>query len=157
MTGLVELGFVWRAVACFGLTLLSGVFPWMNAEIIVLALPAVSSSPAALIGLLLAATAGQMTGKCIIYWTGRGGLRHGSPRMSAAVERWRGRIQRLRLGPTGLIFLSSSVGIPPFFVVTAIAGALRVNFPRFLLAGTAGRLVRFGALISVPEAIGRWT
>jgi membrane protein YqaA with SNARE-associated domain len=153
MTELVELAFAWRALACFGLTVLSAVLPWFNAEIIVLALPAVAPSRSALVALVLVATAGQMAGKCLVYWAGRRGVRRCTPRMSAGVERWRDQIDRLRSGPIGLIFLSSAVGIPPFFVITAVAGALRISFPRFLLAGTAGRLLRFGTLVFVPQLI----
>jgi membrane protein YqaA with SNARE-associated domain len=155
-TALLQTDFAWRALVCFGLTVLSAVFPWMSVEIIVLALPAAASSPAALAGLVLAATAGQMAGKSIVYWTGRSGASRCTPRMMARVDRWRDRMARARVGATGLIFLSSAVGVPPFFVITAVAGAVRISFPRFLLAGTAGRLLRFGALVLVPQAVGSW-
>jgi membrane protein YqaA with SNARE-associated domain len=153
MTDWMHMDLGWAALTCFGLTVLSAVIPWMHAEIVVLALPAVAPSPAALAALVMVATAGQMAGKCLVYWTGRRGFRRCTPRMTAAVERWRNRIDRLRSGPTGLIFLSSALGIPPFFVITAVAGALQVSFPRFLLAGTAGRLLRFGAIVLVPQII----
>ena len=156
MTGWTELAFPWLVLATFGLTVASAVFPWLNAEIIVLALPAVAHSRVALLALLLVATAGQMAGKCVVYWAGRQGSRHSTPRMAAAIERWRDRILHWRRGPIGLVFFSSAVGLPPFFVVTAMAGALNVDFPRFLAAGTAGRLLRFGALVFVPPLVMSW-
>jgi membrane protein YqaA with SNARE-associated domain len=152
-----HLAFPLLIAATFGLTVASAVFPWMNAEVIVLALPAVAPTRPALVLLLLVATAGQMAGKCIVYWIGRRGSKYSTPRMTRAIDRWRDRLANWRTGPMGLVFFSSAVGLPPFFVVTAMAGALRVNFPRFLVAGTAGRLVRFGALILVPQLVIAWT
>jgi membrane protein YqaA with SNARE-associated domain len=150
-----HLGFGWAAAACFGLCVASAVFPWIAVEVIVLALPAVASSPRALLALVLVATLGQMTGKAIVYWIGRGCWRWSTPRMTRAVERWGGRFANGQRGG-GLVFLSSSVGWPPFFAVAAVAGALKVHFPTFMAAGAAGRLVRFGALIFVPQALSAW-
>jgi membrane protein YqaA with SNARE-associated domain len=150
-----HLGFGWAAAACFGLTVASAVFPWIVVEVIVLALPAVAHSPRALLALLIVATLGQMTGKAIVYWIGRGCWRWSPPRLSERVERWRGRFDRGSRG-AGVVFLSSSVGWPPFFAVAAVAGALKVHFPTFMAAGAAGRLIRFGALIFVPQAIAGW-
>jgi membrane protein YqaA with SNARE-associated domain len=142
-------------LTCFGLAVASAVCPWIVAEVLVLALPAVARSPLALAGLLLTAIAGQMTGKAIVYWIGRGSTRWSTPRMTQAVDRWRGRFTSgSRAG--GLVFFSSAVGWPPFFAVTAVAGALKIHFPTFMAAGTAGRLIRFGTLILVPQLIAAW-
>lgn len=157
MADWTELAFPWLTLAIFGLAVATAVFPWMNAEIVVLALPAVAPSRAGLLVLLLAVTGGQMAGKCLVYWAGRQGSRRASPRTALAIEQWRDRVMRWRSGPIGLVFFSSAVGLPPFFVVTAMAGALRIDFARFLLAGTAGRLLRFGALVLVPQLVVAWT
>ena len=156
MMGWEHFSFGWASVCCFALTVASAVFPWMNAEIVVLALPAVARSPIALAGLVLVATAGQMTGKCLVYWAGRGSSALPSPRVARTIDDWRERMARRRSSPMALVFVSSAVGFPPFFVVTAMAGALKLNFPRFLLAGTAGRLLRFGALVCVPQIVVHW-
>lgn len=156
MTEWSHLGFAWVALACFALTIASAVLPWLNAEVIVLALPAVAHSRSALIALVLIAVAGQMTGKSFVYWAGLKGGRTASPRIARALERWRTRLTRRPSSPTTIVLLSSLVGLPPFFIITAVAGALRLNFPRFLAAGTAGRLIRFGALVFVPHLIGTW-
>ena len=52
-------------------------------------------------------------------------------------------------------FLSSAVGLPPFFATAILAGTLKFPFPRFLVAGFLGRLLRFGLIVAVP-ALGRW-
>ena len=66
-------GLPWMTLCYFGLAMVSAVFPWVNAEIIVLSIPAVASSKTVLLVLVLIATAGQMTGKCVLYWAGRNG------------------------------------------------------------------------------------
>jgi membrane protein YqaA with SNARE-associated domain len=35
--------------------------------------------------------------------------------------------------------------------MTLLAGALRMNFLTYLTAGTVGRLIRFGALVTFPQ------
>jgi membrane protein YqaA with SNARE-associated domain len=152
---LLQWHFVLSALSCFCLTVVSAIVPWVNAEIIVLSLPAVVETPVALVALVLVATAGQMTGKCAVYWVGRGGVRLPSPRIAATIERWRERQRKCRTNPLGLVLLSSAVGIPPFYVITVLAGVLRISFPRYLLFGTIGRLLRFGALVLVPYGLGR--
>jgi membrane protein YqaA with SNARE-associated domain len=148
-----EMGFGLACLCCFGLTIASAVFPWLSAEIIVLALPAVAHSKWALTGLVLIAVAGQMTGKCLVYWLGSRGARVASVKMTARIERWRARLTRGRWSPVGVVFLSSAVGVPPFFAITAIAGAMKLNFGGFVAAGTAGRLIRFGALVVLAARI----
>ena len=69
-------GDAWMFLGCFAYTLVSAIFPWINAELLVLSLPLMASSPTELLALLLVATAGQMLGKCAVYWSGRGA---GSP------------------------------------------------------------------------------
>jgi membrane protein YqaA with SNARE-associated domain len=125
----------------------------VNAEVIVLSLPAFASSRWTLALLVAIATAGQMTGKLAIYWAGRGGARVPSPKVAAALERWAPRFRDRRSKAAGLIMLSSAVGIPPFFITTLLAGAVRMHVATFLLAGTCGRIVRFGTLVLAPELI----
>jgi membrane protein YqaA with SNARE-associated domain len=143
-------------LVCFALTVASAILPWLNAEIIVLALPAVAHSRWALAVLVVTAVAGQMAGKCVVYWAGLNSVRAASPRMTRALERWRGRMTRRPSSATTIVLLSSLVGFPPFFLITAIAGALKLRFSAFLAAGTAGRLIRFGALVFVPPLVASW-
>jgi membrane protein YqaA with SNARE-associated domain len=75
--------------------------------------------------------------------------------MTARLERWRGRLTRRRSSPVAIVFLSSAVGFPPFFAITALAGALKLNFAGFLAAGTGGRLIRFAALVMLGTKVRR--
>ena len=51
-----------------------------------------------------------------------------------------------------MMTLSAIFGLPPFYVTTVAAGALRVDFVRFLLAAIFGRLLHFGVVALVPVA-----
>jgi membrane protein YqaA with SNARE-associated domain len=148
---MVESGLPWMSLTYFALAVASAVFPWVNAEVIVLSLPAVAPSKTALLLLVLIATAGQMTGKCFLYWAGRKGNRVLPGRAGKALARWRERLEARPARAVVLVLVSSVVGLPPFYLMTLLAGALRMNFLVYLTAGTAGRLVRFGALVMLPQ------
>ena len=51
----------------------------------------------------------------------------------------------------GLSYFGLAVASAIFPLMTLVAGALRMNFLAYLTAGTAGRLVRFGALVTLPQ------
>jgi membrane protein YqaA with SNARE-associated domain len=148
---MVESGLPWLVLSYFGLAVASAIFPWVNAEVIVLTLPAVAPSRAALVLLVLTATAGQMTGKCFLYWAGRKGNRVLPGRAGKALTRWRERLEARPSKAVALVLISSVVGLPPFYLMTLLAGALRMNFLVYLTAGTTGRLVRFGVLVTLPQ------
>jgi membrane protein YqaA with SNARE-associated domain len=76
-----------------------------------------------------------------------------SPRLARVVERWQPYFAAGSGKAAALIVLSSAVGIPPFFVTTLLAGALRMQLASFVAAGTCGRLIRFGALVLVPHLV----
>lgn len=154
MTGL-ESGLVWACAGCFALTVVSAIVPWVNAEVIVLSLPALAPSRAGLALLVLVATAGQMTGKLAVYWAGRGGSAAPSARVARALDRWRPRLAGSPRRAAAFVVLSSASGIPPFYVTTLLAGALRMELAPFMAAGTCGRLIRFGALVLVPDLVMR--
>lgn len=140
----LEVGFT--AASVLALAFVSAIVPWVNAEVLVLTLPAVAHSRAGLAGLVLLVAAGQMAGKCIVYFAGSRGARIGSGRLADRVTTWQARASASPRHAIALVAISSTVGLPPFYVMSAIAGAVRVNFAWFLAAGTLGRLVRFGAI-----------
>ena len=101
------------------------------------------TSKTVLLVLVLIATAGQMTGKCILYWAGRNGNNVLRGRAGQALAKWRDRLESRPGRAIALVLVSSVVGLPPFYLVTLVAGASRMNFLTYLTAGTVGRLVRF--------------
>ena len=140
----------WALGSCFVLSIVSALVPWVNAEVILLGFAAAADSTTQLVALVGVVTAGQMIGKCLLYFVARRAA--GIPRHAdRAASRWRHRLESLRRAPLTLVFVSSAVGVPPFFLVTVLAGALRVGFGGFVTAGTLGRLLRFAGLVAVPR------
>lgn len=138
-------------LGCFGLSIVSALVPWVNGEVLLLGLTTLARSPSDLVLLVLLASGGQMVGKCILYWAGRGTTRFPSKYLRRAAASWKDRLERSPSRMLALVFLSSAVGIPPFYVITVLAGAFRIRFGPFVGAGLCGRLVRFGALVAIPQ------
>lgn len=153
MASLEQMSFGLALLLCLGWAFISAVLPWMNAEILVVTLPAMASSPGQLAALIVMTTVGQMAGKCIVYWVGRRGAAVSSARILNAVERWRARIATSPGKAVALVAVSSLVGIPPFYAVSAVAGALKMKLDSFLLAGAVGRLVRFTVVALLSKTV----
>jgi membrane protein YqaA with SNARE-associated domain len=138
-------------VSCFFMSIVSALVPWVNAEVLLLSLSSIVHSPIHLVGLVLLACAGQMIGKCILYWTGRGVIPMKGGRIAKALNSWRGRFEQSSKKTMGLVFVSAVFGIPPFYVITLLSGAFRLRFGRFMAVGACGRLLHFGMLILIPK------
>lgn len=152
MTTPCDTAAAWIFTWAFGLSIVSALLPWFNGEVIVLSLAALLRSPFDLGVLVLAAAAGQMVGKCILYLAGfhAGTLRVAQ---SGRIERWRARLRGQPLRAFALVFLSSAVGIPPLYLISIAAGTVGMAFPRFFSAAAGGRVVRFGALVFCPRLV----
>ncbi|MBP1607953.1 MAG: putative rane protein [Acidobacteria bacterium] len=141
---------------CFALSIVSALVPWVNGEVILLSLTALVHSSSARAMLVLCASAGQMIGKCILYWSAKGMIPLGSGRVKETVAKWKGRFEKSPSKLLLLVFVSSAVGIPPFYVITILAGVFRIRFGPFFTVGACGRLVRFGVLAFVPWMVIQW-
>jgi len=138
------------ALWCFCLTVASAIFPWVNAEIIVLALRAGSPSKYAIFLLVIAATAGQMTGKSMLYFAGRKGEQALPSKVARLMQKWRRWLEAHPSGAHGLVLISAITGLPPFYAMTLVAGAVKMKFAHYLLVGTTGRLIHFAAVAYLP-------
>jgi membrane protein YqaA with SNARE-associated domain len=56
-----------------------------------------------------------------------------------------------------LVGISAFAGLPPFYLVSIAAPALGVSFRTFLAVGLAGRLLRFAALVTLPQVLAHST
>jgi membrane protein YqaA with SNARE-associated domain len=138
-------------LSCFFLSIVSALVPWFNGEVVLLSLSAFASSPFQLAALAIVASAGQMTGKCILYWAGRRALPLKRGRIGKTLDSWRERFQRSPSKSMGLVFVSAVFGIPPFYIITILSGVFRLSFGRFLAVGACGRLLHFGVLVLIPR------
>ncbi len=137
-------------IACFGLSIVSAVLPWVNGEALLLSFAVLAPSPFALAGLVAMASLGQMVGKCVLYWGG-GSLKFRKGRAAQLTESWKKRLNDSPSQALMMVFISSAVGIPPFYVITLLAGALKIRFAPFIGIGLCGRVVRFGLLVLIPQ------
>ncbi|MBP1597756.1 MAG: hypothetical protein H6Q05_3133 [Acidobacteria bacterium] len=140
----------------FGLSIVSALVPWVNGEVIMLSLAAVASSPVEVAGLVLLTSAGQMVGKCVLYWAGRGVIPLRTTCIGGKAAAWRLKFDQSPSRPVALVFVSSALGIPPFYLITLLAGTFRMPFGRFIGVGMCGRLVRFGLLACIPQFALLW-
>ncbi len=133
-----------------GLFVLSGVVPIVNAEVSVILLGSVAP-PRLLPLLLVIATLSHMVGKSLTYLAGRWAERWGYAPLQRRVAAVRAKLEgRSALGGT-IIFISAATGLPPFYVVSVGSGIVRFSFLHYFAFGFAGRLVRFAALLLIPQ------
>jgi membrane protein YqaA with SNARE-associated domain len=139
---------VW--LTTFGVAVASAVIPVINIEIYLLGASALVPR-AMVIPLIVAATLGQVIGKIALYYAGAGALKLPGKRLQAAMEKMNTQLQeRPRLGGS-LVFVSATLGLPPYYLVTLAAGAARMNLTMFLLVSLVGRLIRFTIVVAVPQ------
>lgn len=153
---LSQLNWAWPYLSCFSLSVVSALVPWVNGEVILLSLTVLAHSPWARALLVLSASAGQMGGKCILYWIGKDAIPIKSDRMQSSLARWKGRFEQSPSKMLSFVFVSSALGIPPFYVITLLAGIFRIRFGPFFALGACGMLVRFGVLAFVPWIMLQW-
>lgn len=141
------------SLTTIAISTVGSVLPFSPIEPFLLALPAVAPR-GSLVPLALLATVCHMGGKLGLYYASRGAARAIPRRYESHVEKTR---QRLLAAPWvrfATILASGVVGLPPFYVVTMLCGALRVSVAEFLVLGTIGRALRFVALATVPSLFG---
>lgn len=136
-----------------GASIASALVPLINIEAILAV--AATQRPAMVVGLVVAATIGQMIGKLLWYWGGmnldRAPWVHRQlekPRAKVALERWHERAEGRPWFTAGLLLVSAGVGVPPYAVTAVLAGMLRVHLSIFIVTGLVGRGLRFWAIVA---------
>src|SRR5687768_11099305 len=89
---------------------------------------------------------GQMIAKVVLFQAARKTSDLPSGKFAQKLERARARMDKWRTKPLGVLFVSASVGLPPFYLVSLAAGILGVRFWTFVWIGLAGRTIRFVVL-----------
>jgi membrane protein YqaA with SNARE-associated domain len=136
-------------IVSFLVALASGLIPFViSLEAYLIAVAALAH--AAPVPMVATAVAGQMTAKFILYNTGSGALKLKfvkQEKMAKAVVAF----EKYHTHSMGVVAFSSIVGIPPFYGVSLLAGALRLPLYQFMIVGTIGRIIRFGTVYLVPS------
>jgi len=135
-----------------GICVLGGFLPWVNTEAAVVA--AAMLLPPRLVPLLvLGAALAQVLAKGTLY-----GLARWAPRGMPQ----RARAQLARISPlaarrrslTLTVLASSTVGVPPFYLVSLACGTLSAPFGAFLSAAFIGAVLRY-AVVSLATVLVR--
>jgi membrane protein YqaA with SNARE-associated domain len=131
----------------------SSLLPVSPVEAMLVVLSA-SAPPSLLVPVTVLATLGHMAAKTLVYLGSRRTLPLVTTRQRARLERVRTLLLRRRRMQLLTVLVSAVGGLPPFYLVTVCCGALRLPLRDFLVAGTVGRGLRFGALALLPRLLG---
>ena len=133
---------------------MSSVIPLFNMEAYLLVAYAKTSSYSAL-ELAAVGSLGQNIGKLVWFYAAQGAVnidwlkrRLEDPKRQASFEKWRTQVEGRPWFSGVLTFVSAAVGFPPFFVIAALAGSLRMNVFVFFFAGLIGRTLFFWAMLA---------
>lgn len=133
----------------FTVCFVGGAVPVVNSEVWLVALTLWLDSPAPLPAIVVLAAAGQMLAKSLLYATARGALDLPSGRYRERIEKARAYLARWKARPNWFLFTSASVGLPPFYVTTLLAGGLGYRYRAFVSIGLLGRIVRFAVVVTL--------
>lgn len=103
-----------------------------------------------LLVLAAAATIGQMAGKYVWYEAGRNSARWPwlqrkleRPKIAAQLEKWTTWADHHRKVAGLVLFASACAGLPPFLIMSIVAGRLKFSRVVFIVTGVVGRFLRF--------------
>ena len=137
----------------FAYCVCSAMIPVLHAEAY-LVMVSLVSPPELRWTLVMAATSGQMLGKVGMYYAGRGVRLIPGERMQRRLRLATARYREKRRIGSGLVFVSASSGLPPFYLVSIAAGLLTFPLVRFIILGFGGRFLRFSLAVFLPHAGG---
>lgn len=139
-------------LASFVIGFVSGLIPFVNSELYLIAVSPMVARPA-LVPIALLSAFGQLLAKTVLYYAGRGVFTINMGRYKSKVEAVQEKFERWQNKSDLLIFVSATVGLPPFYVVSFVAGALRLNVVKFFITGLLGRSIRFAIIVYFPQLV----
>ena len=132
--------------------MVSAFVPVVNIELVLIgasaALPQTQAVP-----LAVAATLGQMLGKSVMFFGGRGVKFLQRGRIKQKIDQTSDVMQRAHGTVGAFLFVSASIGLPPFYLVSIASGVSGVSFTRFAIFGTLGRFTRFVVIVFFPQLV----
>lgn len=139
-------------LATLAIVTMAGLLPATPGDVLLLGVAA-AAPPSLLLALVGVATAGHMAAKVVVYRAGCRAPRAVPTRHRARVERARSCLAGRRHLQRLVVLVSSATSVPPFYLVTALAGTLGLPLRDFLIAGSVGAAVRFAALLCLPRVL----
>jgi membrane protein YqaA with SNARE-associated domain len=144
-------------LATFIFSFLSAVIPVLNLEFYLATVSAVAPNSLMYLTLILfIATFSHMIGKGLLYGAGRGIVKISWKNKKFSTKQIKELQLKMKQSPAKnsvFLFFSGITGLPPFYLVTIIAGTLKINFWNFFICGFAGRLIRLAFVLALPQLI----
>jgi len=152
MDGLIATCGIFAATLIVGV--LSGLVPIVNGEIYLIGVLMVTRDWPSALALAALMSVGQMIAKAVLYQAAlkatnasrRGRFANKIDKARATAAKWKDK-------PLLVTAISSVTGLPPFYLVTLVAGMIQVRFRTFMALGLAGRLVRFTTIAAIVVAV----
>jgi membrane protein YqaA with SNARE-associated domain len=91
-----------------------------------------------------------MAAKSVVYFAGRGVINLPRKNVQKRLDDAHRRIEAWRWGTPAFLVFTATIGLPPYYLVSFLAGTLRYNFLLFLVTGLIGRGIRFGVVAFAP-------
>jgi membrane protein YqaA with SNARE-associated domain len=134
----------------FAVCVVGSFIPLVNTEVYLISVSAFAPVEF-VIPLVIAATGGQMAGKVVMFYAGRGILRLKSERVRTRVLALREKLSHRPTLAKATLFSSATLGLPPLYVVSIACGAIGMGVGSFFVLGTVGRLIHFGVVAMLPQ------
>ena len=130
---------------------IAGLVPIVNAELFLISLSTWAvDSPEQLPVIVALAAIGQMIAKVGLYYAGLGMFELPRGRWRERIENARARLERWKRQPYIIYAASTVFGLPPLYLTTLAAGALKINLMLFVVIGLVGRSIRFAVVVALP-------
>ena len=144
-------------VATFIFSVFSALIPFLNLEFYLAAVSAIAPNSLKFLTIILfIATFGHMIAKGLLYATGRGMLKlswNNHKFGTQQIKELQLKMEKMEGKTSAFLFFSGVTGLPPFYLVSILAGTLKLNFWNFFAFGFAGRLIRLAFVLALPQLI----
>lgn len=134
----------------------AGMFPIISIELFLIGIGTWAAPTAADMALIVVLAAiGHQIAKTICYYAGYGALEKANDKLRARVDKLRHKIDRWNKRPKMIMFIASTIGLPPLYVLAFIARPLMdMKIWPFTAIVFSSRIVRYAVLLAVPQLIG---
>lgn len=130
---------------------IGGIVPLVSIEVFIVAMALLLGDPWKMVLVAVLGTIGQMASTAVRYWAGRGVAKvPKGKRLEAGFQKAKARLDKWQDKPLAIIFISSLVGLPPFYFVAILAGTFKLSFRAIMIVGGAARLLRLLAVALAP-------
>lgn len=140
----------------FVIGFVAGMFPIVSIELFLVGIGTWGHPTTSDIAIIVVLAAiGHQIAKTICYYAGYGALEKASDKLRARVDKVRHKIDRWNKRPKLIMFLASSVGLPPLYILAFIAKPLmNMKIVPFTVIVFTSRIARYAVLLIVPQWIG---